>query len=110
MNKSIELPTSKVGDLLELKAVCWLLEQGYEVFRNDCCTGPIDIIALNKETNEILKIDVKTTFLNTNGTRVNLPKLNQLQVKLGVKILTLNKKTNDWMLVDGKLESQQISI
>ena len=39
--------TNRTGDISEHKAVVWLLEQGYEVFRNECCSGPIDIIAYN---------------------------------------------------------------
>ena len=36
------------------------MEQGYEVFRNVSCIGPMDIIAIELATNELLKIDVKT--------------------------------------------------
>ena len=109
MENNIKLDTSKVGDLLELQAVCWFLEQGYEVFRNDCSGGPVDIIALNKETNEILKIDVKTITISSDGKRMCFPKLRDNQVSLGVKLLGFNKKTNTWILIDGKPESQQIS-
>tara|TARA_R100000278_G_scaffold9640_1_gene11531 strand:+ start:612 stop:944 length:333 start_codon:yes stop_codon:yes gene_type:complete len=108
MENNVKLDATKVGDLLELQAVCWLLKQGYEVFRNDCACGPVDIIALNKETNEILKIDVKTTHLCDDQKRIRIPKLRELQVKLGVKILTFNEKTNDWILVDGKTKGQHI--
>ena len=41
----------------ELAAVCWLLDQGYEVFRNVSQHGAIDIIAIRGI--EILSIDVK---------------------------------------------------
>tara|TARA_R100000808_G_C2018159_1_gene67625 strand:+ start:114 stop:446 length:333 start_codon:yes stop_codon:yes gene_type:complete len=109
MENNTKLAAKKVGDLLELKAVCWLLEQGYEVFRNDCSTGPIDIIALNLETNEILKIDVKTVQIRSDGKRACFPKLRDNQVNLGIKLLGFNEKTNTWILIDGKPESQQIS-
>jgi len=109
MENNTKLAAKKVGDLLELKAVCWLLEQGYEVFRNGCSTGPIDIIALNLETNKILKIDVKTVSISSDGKRMCFPKLRDNQVSLGVKLLGFNKKTNTWILIDGKPESQQIS-
>lgn len=49
---------SRIGALSELKAVCWLMEQGYSVFRNVSPEGAIDIIALRGE--EIRHIDVKT--------------------------------------------------
>ena len=101
--------TARVGDLLEIQAVAWLIDQGYEVFRNDCCTGPVDIIALDVETNEVLKIDVKTTGVCSDQKHLLIPKLTDLQVQLGVKVLTLNKMTNEWVLADGKRESQHIT-
>ena len=48
------------GALSELKAVCWLLEQGYEVFRNVSPHGSIDIIARHPKTEELMFVDVKT--------------------------------------------------
>lgn len=50
---------NRIGDINELKAVTWLLEQGYEVFRNVGCTGPIDLVAV--KPGEVLMIDVKTS-------------------------------------------------
>jgi len=44
----------------ELKAVIWLLEQGYDVFRNVSPCGHADLIAVNHETKEIIMVDVKT--------------------------------------------------
>ena len=101
--------TSRVGDLLEIQAVAWLIEQGYEVIRNDCCTGPVDIIALDVKTNEVLKIDVKTTTVCSDQKSLSIPKLKDVQVQLGVKVLTLNKMTNEWVLADGKRESHHIT-
>jgi len=86
---------NRIGDISEHKAVVWLLEQGYEVFRNECCSGPIDIIALNIETQEILKIDVKTgaIYIREDGTRkVNHGKLTEIQKKLQ-EILKIDVKT-----------------
>jgi hypothetical protein len=42
----------------ELTACLWLLEQGYEVFRNISQHGIADVVAFRGD--EILKIDVKT--------------------------------------------------
>ena len=47
-----------IGASSQLRAELWLLEQGYEVFRNVSAHGPIDIIAI--KGNQILKLDVKT--------------------------------------------------
>ena len=95
--------TNRTGDVTEHKAVVWLLEQGYEVFRNECCSGPIDIIALNIETQEILKIDVKTgsIYIREDGTRrVNHSKLKELQIKLDVKLLSYDKERDTFTFID----------
>ena len=46
------------GALAELRATTWLLERGYEVFRNVSQHGPIDIVAIRE--GETLLLDVKT--------------------------------------------------
>ena len=51
---------SRKGDMAEFYAVTWLWDNGYEVFQNSGCTGPIDMIAMDKKGN-IKLIDVKTT-------------------------------------------------
>jgi len=56
---NVELNRSRKGDLAEHKAVTWLWEQGYEVFLNCGCSGPIDIVAY--KDGECTLIDVKTT-------------------------------------------------
>lgn len=56
------MENNRKGDLAEIKAVAWLWEQGYEVFRNVGCTGKIDIVAIKDD--EVLKIDVKTICWN----------------------------------------------
>ena len=50
---------SRVGDLAEHYAITWLWDNGYQVFENCGCTGPIDLIAMDEEGN-IKKIDVKS--------------------------------------------------
>lgn len=49
------------GTLSEIKACVWLIENGYEVFRNISQYGPIDLIAI--KDGEIIKIDVTTANL-----------------------------------------------
>ena len=39
---------SRKGDLAEYYAVTWLWDNGYEVFQNSGCTGPIDMIAMKE--------------------------------------------------------------
>jgi Holliday junction resolvase-like predicted endonuclease len=101
--KEIMFSHSRSGDISEHKAVVWLLEQGYEVFRNECCTGPIDIIAYNVETQEILKIDVKTCVsrIKQDGTEItDLPYIKQKQRELGIKLLAVDKINNTFTFID----------
>lgn len=65
------------GALAELRASAWLLDQGYEVFRNLSQHGAIDLIARRADTGEILLIDVKTA-----------PSRNKLEPKNGVRVLS----------------------
>ena len=93
---------NRTGDITEHRAVVWLLEQGYEVFRNECCTGPIDMIAFNIETQEVLKIDVKTcnSYIKKDGTRTrSLPKIKQKHRELGIILLAVDKVNNEFTYI-----------
>lgn len=52
---------NKLGDYHELQACAWLMEQGYEVFRNVSSTGPIDIVAI--KGSEVRRSNVRTATL-----------------------------------------------
>ena len=95
---------SRSGDIAEQTATIWLARQGYEVFQNFGCTGPIDLVAVNPETGETIFIDVKKygTYVLQDGTvRVNRPcvashpKNYRVQVNLGVKYLLADIKTGE---------------
>ena len=45
---SDDLNTNRKGDFAEYYAVTWLWDQGYEVFQNSGCTGPVDMIAMDE--------------------------------------------------------------
>ena len=36
----------RTGDITEITACNLLLKEGYEGFRNLCCTGPVDIVVI----------------------------------------------------------------
>ena len=55
---SPKMSATRKGSRNELAATVWLLDQGYEVFRNVCASGPIDIIA--RRGSEMRLIDVHT--------------------------------------------------
>lgn len=62
---------SNVGVYNELKAILWFIEQGWEVFNNMKPSGPADLVVWNPETDETIKVDVKTitTRTRTDGTK-----------------------------------------
>ena len=93
---------SRKGDIAELKAVTFLLEKGYEVFRNYGCDGPVDIVAIDKENNVSL-IDVKTLVGNY-ATKQRTSK----QKKLGVKILGYNPETNNIKFVNHRGDCNEV--
>ena len=82
---------SRKGDMAEFYAVTWLWDSGYEVFQNSGCTGPIDMIAMDKEGNIIL-IDVKT-ISNSNGKAVCGTSRSKVQKELGVRLLCFDPET-----------------
>lgn len=64
------------------------MERGYEVFRNVCDRGPVDLIAY--KDGKTLYVDVKTVQVGTNrcgDIRIKGCKLKPDQVKLGVRAL-----------------------
>tara|TARA_Y100000310_G_C19998722_1_gene497478 strand:- start:20 stop:433 length:414 start_codon:yes stop_codon:yes gene_type:complete len=84
---------NRKGDLAEYYAVTWLWDQGYEVFQNSGCTGPIDMIAMTKQ-GDVTLIDVKTLQPDhraKTGNRVQFKAgRTGLQIKLGVQFLLFN--------------------
>lgn len=68
---------ARIGETVEYKAVIWLIEEGYEVFRNVSRIGPIDIVIVDGSGNTI-KIDVKKC---TDGTRNSKGKIYHQQKK-----------------------------
>jgi hypothetical protein len=73
------LPLKHRGAATELEAAVWLLNQGYEVFRNVSQHGPIDLIAIRADEKPLL-LDVKTA-------RYARQRATEEQRNLGVKFL-----------------------
>jgi len=84
---------SRKGDFAEYYAVTWLWDQGYEVFLNCGCTGPVDLIAL--KNNKVKFIDVKTK--QKGGTTRS-----ENQLELGVVILMFDPDTRKLNFVEHK--------
>ena len=100
--KPTEDAKSRKGDLAEHYAITWLWDEGYEVFKNAGCSGPIDLIAHNLETQEILLIDVKTFQEQTagGGRYSNTPLRSQLQKELNVVLLGFHPITRKLRFVN----------
>ena len=100
--KHIDVDSNRKGDLAEYYAITWLWDQGYEVFKNAGCTGPIDLIAYNLETEETILIDVKTFYKDSrDGTYSQTPKQrSQLQKDLNVVRLGFHPITRKLRFID----------
>jgi len=95
--------SNRKGDFAEYYAVTWLWDNGYEVFQNSGCTGPIDMIAMDDKGDTIL-IDVKTVHIGPNekhhrGCKKTRTKL---QEKLGVKLLGFHPETRELKFIEHK--------
>lgn len=84
---------NRKGDIAEYKAAIWLMEQGYEVFRNMGYTGPVDLIA--KIDNEYLNIDVKTLQRKNNDYIFRHSKLDE-QIVQGIRTLWVFEDQIGW--------------
>ncbi len=103
--KHIKHNRSRKGDFAEYYAVTWLWDQGYEVFQNSGCTGPVDMIAMDKEGSIIL-IDVKTlkkdSRYNTGSYTSFGHTRTEKQVKLDVRLVVFNPETRELRFVEHK--------
>lgn len=80
----------------ELVAVAWLIEQGYEVFRNVSQHGKVDIVVLNEATKEFIPIDVKTlsSYRTVDGQcRTGYPSKKDFHVVGQIRFVLVNPKT-----------------
>ena len=82
---------SRKGDLAEYYAVTWLWDNGYEVFQNSGCTGPIDMIAMKE--GQTTFVDVKTMQKDEGTNYRGKMGRTEEQKELGVKFLLFNPET-----------------
>lgn len=82
--------SNRRGDVAELVASAYLLEKGYEIFKNTSCVGPVDIVAMSPE-GDVTLIDVKRATSSLEGIifaqKVVAMKSKGISEKLGVKFL-----------------------
>lgn len=99
--------TMRKGALAEIKAIAWLIEQGYEVYRNISPEGPFDLIAIKPK--ETVYIDVKTVSerLDFGVASLGASSWNKSANKypeLNKKLLYVYKDQVAWKLIDLKIE------
>ncbi len=95
---------SRTGDFAEYYAVTWLWDNGYEVFQNSGCTGPVDMIAIDENGKTIL-IDVKTKSKDTRCKSMKATSgggRTKKQVELGVQILAFDPRNRSLRFVKHK--------
>jgi|TARA_Y100000590_G_C15404214_1_gene895021 hypothetical protein len=90
----------KKGVQSKLAVMRYYVDRGYLVYNETNNTGPVDIVAINPDTNDIKLLEVKSmTFRSSTanwrpGTMINRP-LTQTQKDLGVKLIYHNIKTGE---------------
>ena len=101
---------ARKGDIAEYYAVTWLWDQGYEVFQNSGCTGPVDIIAMDQQGNTVL-IDVKTLkpdYRCPSKTATCGSTRTKKQVQMGVQILSFDLKKRTLRFVKHRKYEEKI--
>jgi hypothetical protein len=86
-NLVIDMDLKHLGTRSELIAAVWLLERGYEVFRNVSSAGPIDLVAVDPADGAVYLFDVKSEM--TQGGSLKGRSL--IQQQIGVKTLILER-------------------
>ena len=78
------------GVASELIAEYYLTKAGYFVYTKKSVQSPVDLVAINPETGEVLLVDVKTASIRTGGYQKGTTirrVLSDEQKKLGVNLL-----------------------
>lgn len=83
-----DMNPSQKGTVGELSAAIWLINQGWEVFRNVVPSGPIDLVAVQPDTGELIYVDVKSSKGLFRDGVLKYPKVSSSdQKRLNVRIL-----------------------
>ena len=95
MSKQAEFSAKRKGDINEINVCSLLLKDGYEVFKNICCTGPVDLILM--KDNKITLVDVKSVNQLKGREKICIiNKLTPIQKKLGVILLGVHEGKLYW--------------
>lgn len=88
---SMDANCGRRGRFNEIRAWLWLAEEGYDVFDNVTPNGPVDCIAYNRKTKEVILIEIKTGSQQGVLGRVYCPRLTRQQYDAGIKLLMVMK-------------------
>jgi hypothetical protein len=78
------------GQHSEFIAAAWLIKQNYLVYIKTQDNDPIDLIAVDRGTGKVLKLDVKSVSIRKSGPKkgYRISRIvNEHQKKIGVKLL-----------------------
>ena len=82
------------GQRSEFIAAAWLISLNYLVYVKTQDNDPIDLVAIHRNTGDVLKLDVKTVSIRKSGpkkgNRISRV-VNEYQKKIGVKLLYVYK-------------------
>mgnify|MGYP003134515267 CR=1 FL=1 len=96
---SIAEGANRKGDIAEYYAVTWLWDNGYEVFKNAGCSGPVDMVAI--KDGEVTLIDVKSTRTDNKRNRKTLKSVRtKEQENMGVVFVAFDPDTRKLHWVD----------
>ena len=82
------------GQRSEFMAAAWLISINYLVYFKSQDNDPIDLVAIHRNTGDVLKLDVKTVSIRKSGPKkgYRISRIvNKYQKKLGVKLLYVYK-------------------
>ena len=65
----------------EQLAMAWLLKNGYWVFKNLAPQGPVDCVAIDQTTHEVILVDVKVLSVNTLNQNGKIKKFRNISGK-----------------------------
>ena len=82
------------GQRSEFIAAAWLISLNYLVYVKTQDNDPIDLVAIHRNTGDVLKLDVKTVSIRKSGPKkgYRLSRVvKEYQKKIGVKLLNVYK-------------------
>ena len=71
--KDVNSDNIRIGEIAEQQAIAWFMAHGYEVFRNVCRTGPVDLIVVKKSKTILIDVKVPSAWIRDDDTVITKP-------------------------------------